>query len=347
MTAVPPAAAALRRRIRDELPPDTFEPRPARALWFLPLSATAIASVGALVVVRPAWWWSLALAFVIGHCLAAMGFLAHEALHGSIVSSTKIQTFLGYLGFAPVGVSPALWRVWHNQVHHAKTNMGDADPDSFGTIRRYRKAPSTRFVARLAPGSRHWSSAFFLTYWFTFHAQIVLWIQSKYMRTFANLNRRRAKLDTLASFVGWIALATVAGWYSVYALLIPVMVANAIVMSYIATNHFMRPQMETNDPIENSMSVTTAPLVDRLHFNFSHHVEHHLFPRMSGASAPAVRAWLREHEGERYVSPPHPVAVAALYRTPRVYLDATTLVDPEDLTRTVSTDALARSFAAT
>ena len=62
---------------------------------------------------------------------------------------------LGYLGFAPMLVSPTLWRTWHNQVHHGKTNQGNSDPDGFGTLSRYEKAPSTRFVARLAPGSRH------------------------------------------------------------------------------------------------------------------------------------------------------------------------------------------------
>ena len=85
------------------------------------------------------------------------------------------------------------------------------------------------------------------------------------------------------------------------------------------------------------MSVTTLPLIDKAHFNFSHHVEHHLFPRMSAASAPAVRAWLQENTPDRYVSPAHHVALTALYRTPRVYLDATTLCDPEDVAHHVST----------
>jgi hypothetical protein len=36
----------------------------------------------------------------------------------------------------------------------------------------------------------------------------------------------------------------------------------------------------------------------------------------------------------------------ALYRTPRVYLDATTLCDPEDLRYTVHTDDIAAAFRA-
>ena len=76
------------------------------------------------------------------------------------------------------------------------------------------------------------------------------------------------------------------------------------------------------------MGVTTLPILDWLHHHFSHHIEHHLFPRMPGPGAPLVRTWLREKQGRRYVAPPHWQAVVQLYRTPRVYLDAKTLINP-------------------
>lgn len=319
----------MRRRIRDELPEDTFDRQPWRALWFIPLTLTAVGSIATIIVVRPAWYFAALLGLVAAQCFAALGFLGHEALHGSLVKNGPLQTFLGYLGFGAMMVSPTLWRTWHNQVHHGKTNLGNADPDGFGTLERYEKAPSTRFVARLAPGSRHWSSVFFFGYWFMFHGQIVLWIQSRYMRSFARLNRRRAAIDSAVCAAIWITVAVLAGSYAVFAVVIPLVVTNAIVMSYIATNHFMRPHTEVNDPIENSMSVNTLRVLDRLHFNFSHHVEHHLFPKMSAKHAPRVRTWLLENEPDRYVSPAHWRAVTYLYRTPRVYLDANTLCDPD------------------
>lgn len=323
-------AEHTRKRIKADLPPGTFARQPQRVLWFVPLAGLAIAGTVAIVEAGLPWYARLLIGLVIGHCYGAMGFLAHEALHGSMVRSRRFQNALGYLGFGPVLVSPILWRTWHNQIHHAKTNMGNADPDSFGTISRYEKAPSTRFVARLAPGSRHWSSAFFFAYWFAFHGQVVLWIQARFVGTFARLDRRRAVLDTAALALFWAAVCWWAGPLgSLFAVVVPMVVTNAVVMGYIATNHFLRPMAPTNDPLENSMSVTTLPLIDRLHFNFSHHVEHHLFPTMSPKYAPRVRAWLLENAGDRYVSPAHWKALSYLYRTPRVYLDATTLCDPE------------------
>jgi fatty acid desaturase len=321
----------VRRQVRADLPSDTFEPQPQRAWWFVPLALTAVGGITAIVAVRPPWFVCLALGLIVGQCFAAMGFLAHEVLHGSVVRSTGLQTFLGYLGFGPMLVSPTLWRTWHNQVHHGKTNRNNSDPDGFGTVERYERAPSTRFVATLAPGSRHPLSYLFLGYWFLFHGQIVLWVQSRYLRSFARMDRRRAIVDTVAAALVWLTVVVLAGpFYALFAVVVPVVVTNVVVMGYIATNHFMRPLTEVNDPLENSMSVTSPRWVDRLHFNFSHHVEHHLFPNMSAKHAPRVRSWLKDNETDRYVAPSHALAIAQLYRTPRVYLDATTLVNPDD-----------------
>lgn len=319
----------LKRRIRAELPEETFAPQPLRALWFVPLTGTVIACAATVIVTRPPWYLALLAGLVMGQCFAAGGFLGHEVLHGAVVRSPGLQYFLGYLAFAPMLVSPSLWRVWHNQIHHGRTNMGNSDPDSFGTLTRYEKAPSTRFVTKLAPGSGHPASYFFFAYWFLFHGQIVLWIQTRYMRAFSRFDRRRAVVDSALALVLWLGVAVLAGpFYALFIVITPIVVTNAIVMGYIATNHFMRPMTERNDPVENSMSVNTLGWVDRLHFNFSHHVEHHLFPRMSGKHLPRVRTWMLENYADRYVSPSHLRAIGYLYRTPRVFLDANTLVDP-------------------
>ena len=318
----------VRRRIRADLGAGAFAPRPRRAVWFVPLAATSVACLVLLVTAPLPWYAALLVALVLGQTLAASGFLAHEVLHGAVVRNRRLQSVLGGIGFLPMGISPGLWRVWHNQMHHAHANRG-SDPDAFGTLRRYRRARSTRMVVPLAPGSGNPLSFLFLGYWFVFHGQVVLWLQSSRVRGFARLHRPRAMAAAVAVFVAWVAIAIAAGpARAVFAVVVPLVVANAITMGYIATNHFMRPMATSNDPLDNSMSVKTRRVIDRLHFNFSHHVEHHLFPTMSGAEAPKVRAWLLDHEADRYVCPSHLRALAYLYKTPRVYLDATTLVDP-------------------
>ena len=159
MTTTTPTAEEVRRQIRADLPEDTFAMQPQRALWFVPLVVTAVASIATIVVATPPWYLCLVLGLVAGQCMAAMGFLAHEVLHGSVVRNKGHQTFFGYLGFSPMLVSPTLWRTWHNQVHHGKTNQGYSDPDGFGTPSRYEKAPSTRIVARAPSNEIQWTSS--------------------------------------------------------------------------------------------------------------------------------------------------------------------------------------------
>jgi fatty acid desaturase len=99
-------------------------------------------------------------------------------------------------------------------------------------------------------------------------------------------------------------------------------------MGYILTNHALSPHTEVNDPLANSLSVTVPPVVDFLTMRFGFHVEHHLFPWMSSRHAPLVRDLVQARWPERYQSMPLWRALLAVHRTPRVYEDDKTLLDP-------------------
>ena len=324
----------IRKHLRRDLPAEVFRARPIRAFLIIPILGSLIGLSALLLSWNGPWYFMLPLALLLGQIYGINGFLGHEVLHGSVLKSKGLQDIFGYIGFAPFLISPELWRVWHNQIHHGYTNIGNRDPDSFGTLDRYERHPSTRFVTRLAPGSKKWYSYFFLFYWFTFHGQIVLWVQTKFMKAFQNISFRRARIESLLFLAGWITFGAFIGFEkSIYVILIPMAVSNFVLMSYIATNHFMRPQTDSNDPIANSMSINTLPIIDFFHLNFSHHVEHHLFPKMNPSHAPKVRDWLNATIGNRYVSPAHWKAILYLYSTPRVYKDANTLVDADNTER--------------
>jgi len=319
----------LRARIRRELPASAFAPRPWRLLWFVPLLGvsaygTALLTRGAMGV--PA---SVAVVLVVGNAYASMLLLAHEAMHGALVRSRRAQGVLAWLGFAPFLISPTLWRVWHNEVHHGRTNEPDHDPDIFAGEAMHASSPTTRWVLRFVPGSGGALSVLFPFVWFCVHGQIVLWCLARRMPGFERLPRRRAVLEVAAMAMGWLGLAFIIGLARApVAILAPMAIGNCVLMSYIATNHLLRPLVTEPDPLRSSMSVRTLPLLDRLHFRFSHHVEHHLFPTMSGAELRRVRAWLHRHAPGEFICASHLRALHWLYRTPRTYRDAGTLVDP-------------------
>lgn len=332
--------AEVRAAIRKAVPADTFTPAPWRYAWFGALQLVIWGSLAAILFAGLPWWANLLLAVVVGHTFGAQGFLAHEVAHGSLGGPQWLRTLVGWLGFGPFLVPPSFWVRWHNNAHHGHTNDHDRDPDNFGTLKRYEKNPAAAKFLKLAPGSGSLISWFFLSYSFMFHAQVVLWLQAKHRREFEGFNRGVALLQVLACAAAWVALAVYSGWLAVFTVLVPLLVANTLVQSYILTNHFLRPIAVSNNPVDNSMSLRVPAWLDRLHFRFSHHVEHHLFPAMPMHHAPRVRAWLRQQLPTRYVCPPQTLAVSLLYKTPRVYADPVTLVDLADRSRRVDLLAL-------
>lgn len=332
--------AELRASIRKAVPTDTFQPAPARYAWFLVLQGLIWGGFALILFGGLPWWANLLVALVIGHTFGAQGFLAHEVLHGALGGPQWLRTLVAWLGFGPFLVPPSFWHRWHNNAHHGHTNEQDRDPDNFGTVRRYLKNPAAAKFLKLAPGSGTWVSAFFFSYSFMLHAQVVLWLQAKHRREFDGFNRPLALAQVLACASGWLALAFFSGWLAVFTVLVPLLFANTLVQSYILTNHFLRPMSVSNNPVDNAMSLRVPAWLDGLHFRFSHHVEHHLFPAMPSHRAPRVRAWLRANLPRRYVCPPQVKAIAWLYRTPRVYADAVTLVDLEKPSRRVDLLAL-------
>jgi fatty acid desaturase len=102
-------------------------------------------------------------------------------------------------------------------------------------------------------------------------------------------------------------------------------------MSYISTNHNISPLTKINDPLANSLTVTTNPLNDLVHLNFGYHTEHHIFPRMSGAHTKKVHFELKKMFPETYQHMPKWQALKLLYSTPRIYKNHTTLINPKTL----------------
>jgi fatty acid desaturase len=316
------------REVRPHLPSDVFRPVPGRLVW-LPVHLAIVAGTAAVVVLAaPPWYVALACAIVAGHSWGCLGFLAHEAMHHAVVRNRTIEKLIGYAGFGIYGLSPTLWVAWHNQAHHGNTGKPVADPDGFGTLRFWEKSRVVRALETFAPGSRRPQSALFLFMWFSVHSLLVLVFHSERNGYYARISRRTVYAESAAMLAFWAGvLALVGPWSFVFVYVVPVLVANAVIMSYIATNHFLNPLTETNDPLANTLSVTAPAWLERLHLQFGYHVEHHVFPSVSGRHAPAVRDVLRRLYGDRYLTMPQARALRLLYTRPKVHDGHDALID--------------------
>jgi fatty acid desaturase len=317
------------RGIKPLLSAHAFRPARSRLLFVpfhLALVASAILAIdtGALPLVA-----ELALSCVIGVGYAGLTFVAHEALHGAIVRGRAARYLVGWLGFLPFAVSPTLWLAWHNRVHHGHTNHPDIDPDAYPTLTAYRGNGALRFVTdQLAPGRGRPLSMLGMCVGFSVQSLHML-IVARHRGYLTPPEHRRAILETTLAVGVWIALAFALGPAAMLlCFALPLLVANALVMSMILTNHSLSPLTDVNDPLSNSLSVTAPRWFEWLTLRFGYHVEHHLFPAMSSRNAHEVRDAVRSLWPERYQSLPLWKALARLYRSPRVYKTRTTLVDP-------------------
>ncbi len=320
------------REVRPHLATAVFQPAPARLLW-LPAHLAIIAGL-AWYVVRgaPPWYEALLCALLAGHSWGCLGFLAHEAMHHALTKNRTLEKLVGYCGFGIYGLSPTLWTAWHNQAHHGNTGRPVADPDGFGTLGFWRSSGVVRALEGFTPGSPHRRSAAFLFIWFSVHSFLVLVFHSRRNGYFARISRPVVYTESAAMLAFWVGvLALVGPWSFLFIYLLPLLVANATVMSYIATNHFLNPLTETNDPLVNSLSVTSPRWLERLHLGFGYHVEHHLFPTLSGRHGPAVRDVLVRLYGDRYLTMPHARALRLLYTRPKLHDSHDTLIDPRTM----------------
>ncbi len=326
---IPRPISSYAREVRPALPPEAFEPVPSRLLWLS--FHVAVIAVGVIAIARGwgGWWAAPFFSIAIGQAFAGCAFVGHETMHGAVVRERRLRYAVGWLSFLPFTLSPRLWVAWHNKVHHGYTMADGIDPDSFPTLDDYRKNRLKRVADYFSVGIGRWAGFVTLVLGFTGQSTQILWRWARTSGALTKSERRLAILETLAGLALWSALLiTVGPLRFVFAFLAPLLIANFIVISYILTNHSLSPLTEINDPLLNSLTVTTPRLLARLHLNFGLHVEHHLFPSMSSAYAGLVRDQLMARWPERYQSMPLGKALRLLFATSRVYSEPTRLRDP-------------------
>lgn len=315
--------------VKPELPADAFQPARSR-IWWLPLHTAVIATIAWLLVAGyvPTLLWPVA-SIVIGCSLAGIVFLGHELMHGGVVRGrTQIRIF-GFICLLPFTLSPTLWTGWHNRVHHNHCAHPGKDPDLYPTLIEYETQRAARIMAdHFGLGRRRLLSLLSLFFGFTGQSQQMLW-KAREKGILSPGLHRRALLEFALGVGFWTAVAFVVGFVPfIFIYLLPLVVANAIVMTFIMTNHNLSPLTAINDPLVNSLSVTMPRLFEFLTLDFGYHVEHHLFPTLSTRHGRRIRSVLRDKFPHHYQSMPLWKALYQLFISARVYKDDVTLIDP-------------------
>ena len=120
------------------------------------------------------------------------------------------------------------------------------------------------WVYRMPLHVRSFFSFLSLTIQFTLHSTRMFF---HFIKEFKSSNQKSVWLQLLLPWTVWISLLFIMGGKWLFAYVIPLLIANFIVMAYIATNHRLNPIVPVNDPLANCLSVT-VPLGRRFTFQF-------------------------------------------------------------------------------
>ncbi len=334
------------KALRPLLPPQAFAPS-FNKLIILGINVLILLLGWAIAQQLNLWsfywlWLYLPLTLIMGNSVIVLLFSCHDMMHGSVIKNPRLVDFIALIGLSLLWMPPTLWKAVHNHKHHTQTNSLQ-DPD-----RSYLTQQNNtwgKWIQNLCTPSAEVNGLFLafgmLTAWgthtFRHLTSILFFNRNDVDYVPAAVVVSPAKRRLIATETIWIAAIHLGILLYIHnpigillGYLLPISIGYAGVMFYVYTNHFLCPMTEVNDPLLNSVSLRMPKIFDLLHFNFSYHTEHHLFPSLNSDYYPAVQTLLQTHYADQFNLIPGDKAWQLLLKTPRHYRNSETLTDWAD-----------------
>lgn len=303
--------------IKKKLNQECFKPNQSRINYVALVLAIAFLCIVLIKNENLGLFFKCALAIVLGLAFALMAFLGHEVSHGSVTTSRYLRPILEFVLGIPLIISPSLWKYWHNGLHHRFTEVFGIDPDALLTDSEFKRRRWYFYLYLLSPGSQKLISYLFFPLIFLVHKWKIFIFDLFMNPVFKKADKTKITLETIfQSFIWVLVLRGEQVEQVLLILVLPTCLASLVMTSFIITNHSV--SMATEDPLEHSLSLKSTFLQSTIFLNFGLHTEHHIFPELSGAHLPEVRAILIEYFPEKYKSKSHYQALRDVFRFPKV-----------------------------
>lgn len=211
---------------------------------------------------------------VMGIGMAGVGLsVMHDANHGVYSSNRQVNRWLGY-SMNLIGSNATVWKIQHNVLHHAYTNVDGADDDI-----------NVSAILRLSPNQKHrwihrfqhiyaWMAYCLMTLLRTFVSDFVKLHRYKKMGLLKGKNSYAREMFKLCAwkifYIGYIlvlpiALLPVSPWLIVFSFLIMHFVTGFILAVIFQTAHIMPstvfPLPDQEGTMENSWAVHELSLI--------------------------------------------------------------------------------------
>jgi fatty acid desaturase len=213
-----------------------------------------------------AWLVRITGAALIGAFIQAIAILMHEALHGNLFRSTRLNSWALFLCGVPGFFSGTAYKVAH--LNHHRHTRTEQDQDEFSNLSNLCKTPA------------QYRALFYVCFFagtFIYLSVVLPW---KAMQIGTYSQRRQIVLEYVAMFVLYAGViiggisAGHANWLLWYWIL-PMQVA-----MFLSNIRGLSEHLCTSTDSVLSMTRTTRSnaLVSFLMCNLNYHLEHHLFP---------------------------------------------------------------------
>ncbi len=196
------AGAKRLAALRDALAPFRHR-RTGTALGLFAGDVLLLALGQALVILGPGLLVKLLGAVVTWVGIVRLFLIGHDACHGALTDSDRLNSVVGRLAFLPSLTPFSLWHVGHNVVHHGFNNLRGRDfvwepksPEDYRQLPRWRRALERLYRSAAGPAP----------YYF-----LEIWWKRLYFPGLARLKTRRWQFIADCTAVTVVAVAWTAG----------------------------------------------------------------------------------------------------------------------------------------
>lgn len=240
----------------------------AAALAFV----AAWAAAGAVMLLSGAPAVRIAGWFLIGSIIQGFGILMHEAVHGTMSRSRRLNRWMGFLCGLPAILSVTAYRAVHLP-HHRYERTG-RDPDELENVTSDPRKLSLLFLVVLAAGQ--------------------IYLAPKYGPTSALRERGEVRRDILVEYA--IIIAVYAALFALLPLrvmldlwVVPALIAGMLTNVRTLAEHALTVRI---DRLSATRTVTSNRIVSLLMCNLNYHTAHHLYPAVPWYNLPRLHRLL-------------------------------------------------------
>lgn len=288
------------KRIRSEISTESFKARPIELLAIFWILFCFVVSY--YLLIQNFLLVKILGSLLIGYSFSAMAFLFHDLRHGGVIKNKHIINFLSQFLIWPCLISSHFWDFWHNQLHHKYNLIENRLLKEYPTDSFFKKTFWGKIIKWISPPENGFFGFIYLFFWYVPYVVLVQTLLSFQLNRFKDLKRKIVIVEFVGALLFWVIFLRIFSQHSlIFTIFIPLSFLSYCLSSYVVTNHHPK-LIDANSMNVNACTVEVSQFMNLVHFNFSYHTEHHLFPEVNPYYLPKISKLLKQNFPENYFS---------------------------------------------